>query len=94
MYAKLIDGVIHYAPREVKMGDTIIYNPSVEMLIADGYLPVVHTNPPDVPQGFYNRHSWAEQDGVITDVWTRAESEDDEEADYAEAGRILMGVEE
>ena len=39
-YAKLIDGQIVYAPRKLSVGKYVVYNPTPEMLIADGWKPV------------------------------------------------------
>ena len=68
-YAKLIDGVIYYAPKKIQDGDTVTYNPTPEMLLPLGYLPVVTTNPPEIPEGYYADYHWEEQDGEIVQVW-------------------------
>lgn len=77
-YARLINGVILFAPNKIKDGETTIYNPPAEMLEELGYLPVVNVPCPDAPEGYYYAHSWTEEDGTITDVWTLEEMPEDD----------------
>lgn len=91
-YAKLIDGVIHFAPNKIKDGDTITYNPPAEMLEDLGYLPVVNVPAPDAPEGYYYAHSWAEENGTITDVWTLEEMPEDDSPEAIL--NIILGGEE
>ena len=68
-YAKLIEGVIEWAPKKIKDGNTVTYNPPAEMLTELGYLPVTMTDPPEAPEGYYAESHWEEQDGEIVQVW-------------------------
>lgn len=68
-YAKLISGVIQWAPRKIKNGNTVTYNPAAEMLEAIGYLPVTMTDPPEAPEGYVAEPHWEEGDGSIVQVW-------------------------
>lgn len=90
-YAKLKNGVIQYAPNKIEDEGTIIYNPPGEMLTELGYLPVVNTPCPEAPEGYCYAHSWAEQDGTITDVWTLVELPDDPTAE--DVLNIILGGE-
>lgn len=69
MYGKLIDGVLVSAPKKIKHGDSITYNPPEEMLLPLGYLPVIFTDPPEVEQGYEAVCTWAEIDGEIVQEW-------------------------
>ncbi len=89
-YAKLINDYPSYAPRKLRVGDTVVYNPLPEQLLAAGYLPVVETEPPEVEDGYYAEPHWAVVDGEIVQSWTVevAEPTADELLD------IIMGVAE
>lgn len=69
-YAKLINDDLQYAPRRMRVGENIVYNPTPKMLEADGYLPVVETEPPTVEDGYYAEPHWAVVDGEIVQSWT------------------------
>ena len=74
-YAKLIDGVIEFAPRKIKHGDSITYNPPVEMLIERGYKPLIETPCPEAPSGYHYELSYLDEGEQIVYVWTLAEDE-------------------
>ncbi len=69
-YAKLINNYPSYAPRKMRVGDTVVYNPLPEQLLADGYMPVVETEPPEVDEQHYAEPHWTEQNGEIVQTWT------------------------
>lgn len=89
MYGKLIDGVLELAPRKIKHGDSITYNPPAEMLTELGYLPVRFTDPPVVEEGYEAVSSWEEIDGEIVQQWEVVVSEPTAEELLA----ILLGDE-
>lgn len=104
-YAKLENGVLHYAPRKLRIGDAWVYNPTGEQLLAEGYLPVVETEPPEAEPGWHYDGSWEQREDSIVRIWTLAEDpepvpelptpeEQPDLADKAEAYDILMGVSE
>lgn len=70
IYAKLIDGHIQYAPKKIKDGDTVIYNPPAEVLLEEGYLPVRTTRPPDVEEGYIAVSGWEQTEDEIVQTWT------------------------
>ena len=95
MYAKLIHGQLVYAPRkmntEIGGEPYVVYNPPAEMLIADGWLPVVYTDEPgDAPEGYHYEPTYTEEGGEIVQGWALVET------DYsdAEAYDILFGGDE
>ena len=69
-YAKLIDGAIVYAPRKLRLETVTVYNPTPEMLIAEGYKPVVYTEPPETQPGYVAAPGWEETTDEIVQVWT------------------------
>ncbi|MBQ2627380.1 MAG: hypothetical protein IJG17_06290 [Eubacterium sp.] len=75
MYAKLIDGVINFAPKKIKDGDSTTYNPTGEMLEELGYFPVTFTYPPENEPGYVAVCEWEEIDGTIVQRWRVEEAE-------------------
>ena len=69
-YAKLINDFPSYAPRRMLIGSAWVYNPTDAQLLAEGYLPVVETEPPVVEDGYYAAPHWTEQNGQIVQSWT------------------------
>jgi hypothetical protein len=65
MYAKLINGVFTTAPKKLFGNGTIIYNPPTEMYLEQGWKPVIFTDPPEAPEGYYYESSWEEQTNNI-----------------------------
>ena len=72
-YATLSNNQIHYAPNPIRIGDCVIGNPPEEVYIEQGYLPVIETDPPEAPDGYYMESHWAERDGQIVQVWEAVE---------------------
>lgn len=90
MYAKLIDGVIHFAPKKIKHGDSITYNPPAEMLLERGYKLIQESEPPQAPEGYYYALSYTDEGEYISMVWTLTE----EDPDAEEILNILTGESE
>lgn len=88
-YAKLINGVLQYAPKKIKDGNSTTYNPTGEMLEALGYKPVRFTDPPETEPGYYSVCDWAEEDGEIVQRW-RIEKAEPTDSEILE---ILLGGE-
>lgn len=89
-YAKLIDGAIRFAPRKIKHGDSITYNPSADMLLERGYKPIHESEPPEAPEGYYYALSYTDEGEYISMVWTLTE----EDPDAEEILNILTGESE
>ena len=49
-YAKLINDCPSYAPRRMLIGNAWVYNPTDAQLLAEGYLPVSETEPPETDE--------------------------------------------
>lgn len=95
MRAKLIDGEIVFAPRKIERqidgADYITYNPTDEMLAAQGWLLVVETPVPgDAPEGYHYEPTYTEEGGEIVQGWVLVETEYSE----ADAYEILFGGDE
>ena len=69
-YAKLVNGEPAFAPRKLCSGNNFVYNPTDEMLIAQGYKPVVFTEPPQTDPGYTAVPGWAETAEEIVRTWT------------------------
>lgn len=82
MYGKIIDNVFRPAPHHLIIGGAHIYNPTDAMLEAEGYKPVVFTDAPEAPEGYYAVVSWTETEDVIQQVWTLEKQPDDISPEY------------
>ncbi len=95
-FGKLIDGNLALAPCSIKVGDRQIGNPPAEILLAEGWLPVIYTDPPEPEPGFVAISHWEETevmgDAVIAQIWV-VEPEPDEISEER-AYRIITGKEE
>lgn len=69
-YAKLVDNCPQYAPRKIRIDDTVVYNPPEETLLSLGYKPVVYAERPTVEVGYYAQVHWTETDNAIEQSWT------------------------
>lgn len=70
MYGKIIEGMLQYAPRKIKEGNSTTYNPTVETLEALGYKPIVYTDQPQTEIGYTAECSWIDEGEQITQIWT------------------------
>jgi len=68
-YAKLINSQIQYAPRRMRIGSVIVYNPTDAQLLAEGYLPVIETPMPEVDEQHYATPHWQEEPNRIVQRW-------------------------
>ena len=93
MYAKLIDGALIPAPRKMNTeigGESYtVFNPPAEMLIADGWLPVVETEKPAAPVGYDYVPVYTEDAGQIVQSWVLVEADLSAE----QAMEIILGGE-
>ena len=78
-YAKLQEGNLILAPNKIQR--TIdgqqynTYNPTGEMLMEQGWMPLIETEHGDAPVGFEYVPTYAEVSGEIVQSWTLVESE-------------------
>ena len=70
MYAKLINGNLQPAPNPIYIEPYWVGNPTPEMLIAEGYKPVVYTDPPETEPGYIAVPGWTETAEEIVQTWT------------------------
>lgn len=71
MLAKLIDGAISYAPRKIMVDGKTIFNPSEDILKAQGYKDVVMVDmPDDAPEGKVYVSGWMDAGDTIQQMWT------------------------
>lgn len=74
-----------------------IFNPTEEILLDMGYLPVTYTDmPTDAPDGQHYESSWSQTDTEIVQAWTLVDNpaEPEPELSADEALNIIMGVAE
>ena len=91
-YAKLIDGAIRYAPNPIIIADRQIGNPPGEVYTAEGYKPVVYTDPPQTEPGYIAVPGWEEQADEIVQTWTVEEVPITEEEALVRYSNELTGA--
>lgn len=86
-YAKLINNFPAYAPNPILVDGVYIGNPPGSVYEAEGYKPVVYSDPPsEAPAGYQWTERWSEGDGNIVQGWVLEEvpiSEDEALVRYA-----------
>ena len=92
-YAKRINNHISFVPCRMRIDGDWVYNPTSAQLLAEGYLPVIETAPPETDERHYAVPHWAIQNNQIVQSWAVEEIPYDDTADKAEAYDILMGEE-
>ena len=76
-YAKLINNSASYAPNPILVDGVYIGNPPGEVYEAEGYKPVVYSDPPsDPPAGYQWVESWTEDGANIVQTWVLEQYED------------------
>lgn len=75
-YAKLVNNTISYAPRKIRHNGRWYFNASEEIMRAEGWLPVIFTNPPDVPEGYTLQEYFVIINGQIVQNWGMVEIPD------------------
>ena len=89
-YGKFDDNALVIAPNKLNGDGTIVYNPPEDMYRAQGWKPIVHTDPPEnPPEGYFYQSGWSETSDEIVQTWTLVEDPDD--IDEAEAFDIIFG---
>ncbi len=89
-FAKLIDGQARFAPNPILIDGNYVGNPGADLLLREGYLPVVDTPYPEAPaaEGFRWVPVWTALDRSIAQSWVQEASP---ELDPAEALNLLLG---
>ena len=89
MYAKLINGTLRSAPKKVDYNGKTIFNPTENVLLGMGYLPVTYTDmPTDSPDGQHYESSWSQTDTEIVQVWTLVDNPAEPEPEVTQEERI------
>ena len=90
-YAKLINNFPSYAPNPILIDGAYIGNPPGSVYEAEGYKPVVYSDPPgEAPAGYQWTETWSEEDGNIQQGWVLVEIT---ELDGEQAMEFLFGGE-
>lgn len=90
-YAKLINATPVYAPNPILIDGSYIGNPPGSVYEAEGYKPVVYSDPPsDPPDGYQWTDTWSEEQGNIQQGWVLVEIT---ELDGEQAMQFLFGGE-
>lgn len=89
-YVKLTDGRLIYAPRKIKDGSTITYNPTAEMLLPLGYKPLTVKPMPEVGEGYHLEPVYSETNDEVIQDWQVVE-DPPVEPDAEEILDILLG---
>ena len=90
-YAKLINNYPSYAPNPILHVGLWYGNPPASVYEAEGYKPVVFTEQPEAPEGYYYAETWSETGESIVQGWELHELPPDEEIGADEALEILLG---
>ena len=69
-YAILTSNYPQYAPRKIRVEDTVVYNPPEDMLRVLGYKPVVYAERPAIETGYYAQAHWTDTGDAIEQSWT------------------------
>ena len=97
IYAKLIDGHISYSPNPIFLDPYWVGNPentpeTRQMLVAEGYKPVVYTDPPETQPGYIAVPGWEETETEIVQIWTVEEVPITEEEALVRYSNELTGA--
>ena len=77
MYGKLIDNKLETAPNPLKADGKTIANPSEEMLLKQGYMPVLFTEQP-CREGYYYIACYKVENNQIIQCWNECKVEENQ----------------
>ena len=93
-YGKLIDNELVFSPKKVQ---TVIdeetynvYNPTAELLVEQGWFPIITSEPGEPVEGYHYEAHYEEQGNQIVEVWELVSNEE-MEIDDGEALAIILG---
>jgi hypothetical protein len=90
-YAKLINNNILFATNPILHNGMWYGNPPNEVYEEEGYKPVIYTDMPMAPEGYYYEEKWTELENSITQSWELVELPPETDVDPYEAMQILFG---
>lgn len=93
IYAKLINNYPQYAPNPILHNGLWYGNPPGEIYEAEGYKPVVYSDPPEPLGVGWWVETWTETEDAIVQGWTWHEATDEDEISDTEALELLTGGE-
>lgn len=93
-YAKLIEGELIYAPNPILVDGNYIGNPLGEIYEAEGYLPVIYTDPPETEPGYIAVSGWYDEGDALRQVWTIVPEPITEEDALVRYSNELTGAED
>lgn len=68
-YAKLIECKLCYAPNKLIINNSQVFNADAATYKANGYLPVVNTEPPQSTEDYYYTPYYVEENEQIIQKW-------------------------
>lgn len=80
-YGTLTNDNLSPAPLRIVLDGWQILNPTPEQLAAAGYKPVVYTDTPVAPEGYYAEAYWTEKEEAIVQAWRLEELPPEEPED-------------
>lgn len=94
-YAKLINNYLTYAPNPILHNGLWYGNPPGSVYEAEGYKPVVYSEPPrDAPSGYQWNEAWGETDTEIVQGWVLVEVPITDEEALVRYANELTGAED
>lgn len=71
MYAKLIDGKLHTAPKKLLVDGVQVWNATADVYLSQGWKPVSVSPAPEPEEGYTCTSGWKETAKKITQTWTK-----------------------
>lgn len=93
-YAKLINNYPSYAPNPILHNGMIRYNPPGSVYEAEGYKPVIYTQPPETQPGYIAVYGWDDDGESLRQIWTVVPEPITEGAALTRYSNQLTGVDD
>ena len=90
IFAKLLNGVLSYAPKRITWQGRIVDNPTPAMLQELGYYPLTYMDMPgDAPEGQRYEAHWEQAEAEIIQVWVLMDDPDKPTLEEAKEQKLL-----
>ena len=88
-YGKIVNGALWYAPYMIRVGNDVYPDPDypIDLLVAEGYKPVIETKPPVPEKGYHYDLTFTDTGVEIVFTWVLVEDDPSIEDMF----EILMG---